>query len=241
MELRIAVYDGDAERKKRIHAMLESYAFERNLAYQVLWASRLPSPEKQAEYLPGLSMALICLDTPGSFAMGKALYALNPDCRIYYYRSRSCNLEPLLCTRPLRFCVYPQPDAPEEAEFSLRLREVFEELESADHIFALETRAGLRLIPCAQILYFMSDLKYVHILLRDGEDVSVFRKLTDLEPDLGSRFVRIHKRYIVNRTHVRLFDKAGRTVEMDNGEVLSVSDARYEAALNDLRGGCSAV
>lgn len=241
MELRIAVYDDDGERKKRIHALLEAYTFERNLAYQVLWASRLPSPEKREEYLPGLSMALICLDTPGAFPMGKALYALNPDCRIYYYRSRSCNLEPLLCTRPLRFCAYPQPGGPEEAEFSLRLREVFQELETAGHMFALETRGGLRLIPCAQILYFMSDLKYVHILLRDGEDISVFRKLTDLEPDLDSRFVRIHKRYIVNRMHVRLFDKAGRTVEMDNGEVLSVSDARYETALNDLRGAQSAV
>lgn len=235
MDLRIAVFDADEERKKRIHAMLEAYAFECNLVYQVLWASRLPSPEKRAEYLPGVALALINLDSPGAFSMGKALYALNPDCRIYYYRSRACNLEPLLCTRPIRFCAYPMPGGPEEADFSIRLREVFQELEQAEHIFSLETRAGLRLIPCSQILYFMSDLKYVHILLKNGEDISVFRKLTDMEPDLGSRFVRIHKRYIVNRTHVRLFDKAERTVQMDNGEVLSVSDARYEDALRELR------
>ena len=34
--------------------------------------------------------------------MGEALYAANPDCRIYYYRGRPCNLEPLLPTRPIQ-------------------------------------------------------------------------------------------------------------------------------------------
>lgn len=235
MAFRIAVYEPEKAKRGIVHGCLERYSFEHNLEYEVLWFQSALDARQQAQYLPDVRLALISLDAPGAKAMGEAQYRQNPECRIYYYRNKLCNLEPLLPTRPVSFCAWTGTED-EAALFALKLDAVFQDILSAPQTLQVDTRGGLYMLDKRRIRYLQSDLKYVMIRLDGGDDVRIFRKLSDMEADMGADFVRIHKRYIVNRRRVRCFDKSRRCVVLDDGEELPVSESQYDQALADMKG-----
>ena len=234
MAFRIAVYEQEKAKRATIHDCLAHYSFQHNLEYEVLWLQSVMDVRQQEQYLPTVQLALISLDLSGARAMGEALYRLNPEARIYYYRSKLCNLEPLLPTRPVNFCAWTGAEAETEL-FAAKLDAVFRDIFTAPGILRVDTRTGLYLLDKRRISYLQSDLKYVIIHLADGDEIRIFRRLSDMEGDMGRAFVRIHKRYIVNSLRVRCFDKSRRVVLMDDGEELPVSESQYDQALAGLK------
>ena len=74
--------------------------------------------------------------------------------------------------------------------------------------------------------------RLVHMVLEDGRVLDFYRKLNDMERLLGSRFVRIHQRYLVNSDFV---DFVGREqVQLRNGVSLPMSRALRETATTQL-------
>ena len=136
-------------------------------------------------------------------------------------------MEPLLSSRPIDFFTWEAG----EAGFQAKLAAMLDEVTAAEDIFCYETKKGLCLIACREIVYVHSELKYVVIERASGQKERLFAKLSQIEAKLGGDFVRIHKSYLVNRRHVVWVNKADHTVKMTNGSVLSISEAHYKQAL----------
>ena len=233
----LAVFEPDQTRKATVKEWLVRYAVRKNCEMELLWfveQDPVPKIERHAE---AIQIALVDLDFEKGAAAGTALYEKNPDCRILYYRSSPCDLEPLLCSRPISFCLW---EAGREA-FLEKLDRVYTEVTLAQATFRYETKCRMYLLPKRNILYFQSDLRYVNICLSGGESPRILAKLSQIESLAGPFFLRIHKSYLVNSGHILWMDKKNRTVLLSNGEQLPVSEAQYEkvcAALRPAGGIC---
>jgi two-component system response regulator AlgR len=104
------------------------------------------------------------------------------------------------------------------------------------------TRLGdqLRLVPVADVLYFVADQKYVTIRHRGGSDL-VDEPLRALEEEFAPDFVRIHRNSLVALAHVRAVerDAEGRYVVRfkDCDDALPVSRRNAPDALRQIRLG----
>ena len=115
-----------------------------------------------------------------------------------------------------------------------KLEQVFNGFKYFGNLLIFDTRQRLYLIPIEDILYFQSDLKYVNIICKEAENISVYKKLDEVEAALSDVFLRIHKSYIVNKTFIRKIDKVNHNVILRNGEELPVSNVRYAKVLEEL-------
>lgn len=227
----LAVFETNPARRDTIKQWLVRYSIVHNCELELLWFVEKAPAERLEKYAPQIQIALIGLDGAAGADPGFALYEKNQDCRILYYRSTRCDLEPLLATRPISF--YLWEDGREI--FLEKLDSVYQEVLLAQTTFHYETKNKMYLLPKGNILYFQSDLRYVNICMLQGENPRILAKLSQMEPLAGDTFVRIHKSYLVNRKHVLWMDKKNHLVFLRNGEQLPVSDAQYESACEKLR------
>lgn len=227
----LGVFETDPGRMQTIKDWLVRYTIRQNCELELLWFTGEDPVSRLEKYAPQLQIALISLDNENGSAIGGTLYGQNPDCRILYYRSARCDLEPLLASRPISFYLL---EAGREA-FLEKLDSVYQEVLLAQTTFRYETRSKMYLLPKGNILYFQSDLRYVNICLRQGENPRILAKLSEIEQLAGDAFLRIHKSYLVNPRHVLWMDRKNHCVQLTNGEQLPVSDAQYEKVCERLR------
>lgn len=227
----LAVFEPDPGRKNTLKEWLVRYTVQQNCELELLWFMEEDPTGKIHKYAAKIHIALIGLDGEKGFETGVELYEKNQDCRILYYRSAVCDLEPLLSTRPISFYLW---EAGRE-RFLEKLDRVYQEVLLAQTTFRYETKNKMYLLPKRNILYFQSDLRYVNICLLHGENPRILAKLSEIEQLAGDLFVRIHKSYLVNPRHVLWMDKKNHLVLLTNGEQLPVSDAQYEKACERLR------
>lgn len=67
---------------------------------------------------------------------------------------------------------------------------------------AAKQRGGMHLVPIEDILFFQADQKYVTVRHKEGE-VLIEDSLKALEEEFGDLFLRIHRKTLVARRHVR--------------------------------------
>jgi two-component system response regulator AlgR len=87
-------------------------------------------------------------------------------------------------------------------------------------------RGRLLRVPLAEVLYFKAELKY--LTLRTASDTHVMDgALSDLEPRLGERFLRIHRNALVARWAVRELERHAPTGqgELDADAAAEASDS----------------
>lgn len=227
----LAVFEPDPGRKSVIKEWLVRYTVQQNCEMELLWFVDNDPVPKMEKYADRIQIALVDLDPGKGPELGRALYEKNPDCRILYYRSAPCELEPLLSSRPISFYLWEQG----REVFLEKLDGVCREVWSARSTFRYETKSKLYLLPKRNILYFQSDLRYVNICLAVGDGPRLLAKLSEIEALARAPFVRIHKSYVVNSGHVLWMDKKNHAVLLSNGEQLPVSDAQYEKACEQFR------
>lgn len=227
----LAVVESNPEHKNMIRDWIVAYTIQQNCELEILWVIDKDPVSKIGKYATRMQIALIDLDAETGEVCGKALYEQNPDCRILYYRSESCSLEPLLVSRPISFFLLPKGiDA-----FQEKFDSVYKEVIFALTTFRYETKSRMYLLSKKNILYFQSDLRYVDIHMASGENPRILAKLNEVEQLAGDVFVRIHKSYLVNSRYVLWIDKKNHLVQLSTGEQLPVSDAQYEQACEKLR------
>ena len=81
-----------------------------------------------------------------------------------------------------------------------------------------------RTVPLDSICYIESSGHKVVLRLKDG-DLSCYAKIRDLEAELGGRFCRIHKGYLVGLAYVEGYSKTELT--LTSGERLPISKYKY--------------
>lgn len=221
----LAVLDTDQGRLTRIREALASYSIRRNMELQVYWYTSQKSFEQLERWIASVCVALIAVGDIGR-KLGRKVYALNPDCRIIFYGSEGERLRSLLRARPIGYHVVSDG----AAVLAENLDEVLQEIADSSAFYRFESRRRTLLLPAKNILYFQSDLKSVHIHLKNGQVETVTAKLSNVEQQLGDFFVRVHQSFLVNASHIRVFDRSRRVVFISNGQELPISDAKYESA-----------
>jgi two-component system response regulator AlgR len=86
-------------------------------------------------------------------------------------------------------------------------------------VFIVQDRGRLERIPLASILYFKAEQKYV--TLRTAEHNHVLTEsLTELEAQVGERFIRVHRNALVSRHAMKALER--RADDADGGETWAV-------------------
>ena len=96
----------------------------------------------------------------------------------------------------------------------------------------LPTPNGFHLIPVHEIVYCESAGNYSTLVMSDGVEHAITRSLGQLEEELNSWFLRIHRCHLVNLRHVRTYLKGeGGQVVMSTGKALDVSRTKKQHLL----------
>jgi two-component system LytT family response regulator len=101
---------------------------------------------------------------------------------------------------------------------------------------ALPTWQGLDICRLSDIVCFIAEESYTHVHLNDKTNKLISRKLGELEELLAtSGFIRVHKSYMVNVSHIKKYIKGeGGQVEMSNGMLIDVARRKKDELLEKL-------
>jgi len=160
-----------------------------------------------------------------------AIFTILKNSQKVYYSLQSCELQPLLHSRPIEFHLWMNDDD----VFYEKLDNIVNEVMQANEIFRYQTRKKLLIIPERNILYAQSNLKNVEIYKADGTTESVFAKLVDIESKLSCRFVRIHQSFMVNMDYIRCIEKDTHMAVIEGGERIPISETRYQMTMLKLK------
>lgn len=230
----IAVFDCSAEHRVQLKEWLLRYSMQRSTDLDRLWFYE-DALNKVERYAMGFHAALISLDDPDGPVIGHRLYECNPDCIICYYAEGPRELVPLLHSRPYDFFLWNEG----EAGFASKLDDMLFQVVNAKNVFCYETKKLLCCYPVKNLLYFQSDLKYVHIKTVVGNDTDLYAKLADVETSLArqgllNQFIRVHKSFLVNRQLIQRINKQNHTATLVTNEQVPVSDAYYKTVIGML-------
>lgn len=231
----IGVYETRKETMREMRERLVRYSVQTDREFEILWMMEELPEEKADAYAFRMQLAFVSLDSPSGKYVGDRIYRANPDCRICFYRSKRCDLEPVLSARPIGFYLCGEKEDGQEADggvFGRKLDGLLKEILESGRIFCYETRKTNYLFNTRNILYFQSNLKYVEVHTREPGGCSIFAKLSEIERRLEEcgachNFLRIHKSYLVNLVYVEALDKVNHLILLSGGERLPVSDAQY--------------
>lgn len=99
---------------------------------------------------------------------------------------------------------------------------------------ALPTGSSLKFVNLNEVLFFKADGSYTHITLTNGDKVMVSKPLKTYEELLenNKNFIRSHKSYIVNITHVTdLVKSEGGYLKVQNKYEVGLSPEKYDEVI----------
>jgi two-component system, LytTR family, response regulator len=98
---------------------------------------------------------------------------------------------------------------------------------------ALSTGDGLIFLRLDGIIYLKADGSYTHFITRDGEKITVSKKISEFEKlEKMGTFLRIHRSQMINYNCVKkILKQDGGSVVMENGAELSISSEKKQALL----------
>lgn len=224
--IRLAIFDNNPSSCNSIKQSIVKYSVQDNVDFDLLSFFENTNQCKIEKYASSINIALISLDLQDGKSIGKQIYSLNEDCRIIYYSSDNCELAPLLCVRPCGFYKTEKCDV----NLINHIKHSVSDLKISKNHFFYETRKDVFIIPMKSIMYFQSDLKYV-MIHTDKYVEQIYGKLSAIEPDLSSDFLRIHKSYIVNIRYIKKIDKSQKVVILLNDKMLPISDVNYKTVV----------
>lgn len=85
------------------------------------------------------------------------------------------------------------------------------------------------------IAYCEGDVNYSRVYMSDGRMVMISRTLKEVQKLLSNNcFFRIHKSYIINLNHVKIYSRSERRVYLDNGRFLPIATRKTDEFLQVL-------
>jgi two-component system LytT family response regulator len=96
---------------------------------------------------------------------------------------------------------------------------------------ALPVQSGYEFVHLHEIEFMEADGSYVHIRLTDGKSKTISKNLKYFEQALEgqSDFVRVHRSFVINLKHMKVFSRSGRgTILMNSGKQIDLARDRRE-------------
>jgi DNA-binding LytR/AlgR family response regulator len=106
-----------------------------------------------------------------------------------------------------------------------------EKRELETNFLAIRENNNILLIKIEEILFFKSAGNYIEAHLKNGDTKLIIKAMNKLEQILPSRFIRIHKSYILDITEINSYKHSGGGlyhIELKNGKVLPLSRLVYK-------------
>ncbi len=232
--IRIAVYDNDLTSMSRLEKAFDYYVVNRNTEFDVIWFVKEEVLSKLKQYADNFHIAFVSMNAKNNYKFCELLYRYNRECRICYYSA--CDGRTIDLTNPVWFL----DNEPIELnqKISNKLDNMFHSFRQFGSLLIFDTRQLLYIVPVEDVLYLQSELKYVNIVRKSSEIINIYKKLDEVEKNLSSVFLRIHKSYIVNSSFIKGVDKVNRTVVLKNNERLPISNSRYNSVIEYLNHIC---
>lgn len=88
----------------------------------------------------------------------------------------------------------------------------------------LKTKSGIDFFELKDIIYIFIESSIVKVQYTDGNVISVFHTLSELEFILTEfNFYRIHSAYLINLIHIQSYSHKSCTIELSNKKILKVA------------------
>lgn len=105
------------------------------------------------------------------------------------------------------------------------------------HKIPVYSQTEVVLIDVEDIIRFEADLNYTHIYLANGKKIISTKTLAEYEKLVPEGFfIRIHRKNLINRSHINVFKKSEGLIIMTDGSALEVSRLKKAFVLSVLAG-----
>lgn len=207
---------------------------------------------KLEPYLQKLQIVVISIQNSNGERIGRYIYQENPDCLICFCGVKKEPIKLPLHSRPISYHAWEKQNISDfsqkmsdvaELKFDSillqRLSYMVEDSKRINKLFCIESKRIQISMPVSNILYFQSDLKYIILHCKNGENYRFFSKLSDVRGILATEhsldlFISTHKSYLVNRMYITSVDKNTKTVHLITRDDLPISTAQYNHVLEQL-------
>lgn len=235
----IGICDDNREVCAGLEEFLCAYGKRRNIETEVtVWytGEELCSSMGTGKYLPDVLFLDIELLTTDGMKVGKYIREEleNLETMIVYISAKSSYAMELFRTQPLDFLIKPlsQQKIEDVMDRAVKLTE------TRKGLFEYYTGRICFKVMYKDIVYFYSQNKKIHIILKDGEK-EFNGKLKEITKTMPANFIQIHQSYLVNYDYID--ECTYETVKMKNGEEFPISQPYRKTVRNQMiervRGG----
>lgn len=226
--LHVAICDNDAEQRESLSAMLTEL---RGDAYEIrtfehpigligcIWAEH---------YLPDMILMDVCFPGTNGIEAVQSIRSIDAAAQILYISGHTAYIGDSFETVHAGYLL--KPLLPEKLNQAL-LRAEARIAADADDAIVISAGNSFFRISRRSIRYLESNRRKA-LIHGENETKEVYRKLDALKEQLGARFIRCHKRYLVNIAHVRRIENG--QITLTGGTVIPISKAHLQAVRQGL-------
>lgn len=172
--------------------------------------------------LPDILFLDILLGNQNGIALAKSIQKRDSHLQIVFITGYVDYISDVFEAQPIYLLLKPI----REDKLYSAMEKALEGLEAArQQVLELRLHEKLLRIPFRDIIYVESDGRYLYIH-QTAQTERVTMKLSEMLRSLPSSFLRCHQSYVINMDQVKKF--SGKTVELQNGDILPVSRSRYQ-------------
>jgi len=136
--------------------------------------------------------------------------------KIIYITAYDEYIEESFETEPIYFLRKPLTEEKILKAYSKALKKINLQKQS----IIISTQKGKRKINLSDIYYIESDARLINITLKN-EVITAYKKISEIEEELGNKFLRTHKSYIVNIDKIKNF--ALTKITLENDKIIPIS------------------
>lgn len=136
--------------------------------------------------------------------------------KIIYITAYDDYIEDAFETEPIYFLKKPLTEEKILKAYSKALKKI----NSENRNIIISTQKGKRKININDIYHIESDARIINIYLKN-EKINSYKKISDIEIELGNNFLRTHKSYLVNINKIKSYALTKITLESD--EIIPIS------------------
>lgn len=248
----IGIFGCNPFEKGLIKDTIHKLSFLHDMEIGTYWFDTEVPTSKLEPYLQKLQIAIISIRSSSGESIGKYIYQENPGCLICFCGEKQEPIKLPLLSRPISYHTWENQNISDFAENKTELldRKIDKALlkklsfmiidsKRVNTLFCTESKRTQISMPICNILYFQSDLKYIILHCKNGENYRFFGKLSNVQELLSvdntlDLFLSTHKSYLVNRMYIASVDKNSKSIHLLTGEDLPISTAQYNHVLEQL-------
>lgn len=233
--LPVLIFDTNADERQHILELLARFS-SRNQRLSVLAnTDSLAEASRCLDLEQGIVLLIIGVGNLSSelcdaLALESAANRINRDSYSLFWLHHSQILPDLAaqCLHPAGF-VIPPPDALRFEQILDRICQDYERLASSpeQNLLVLQCGGSMHRLPVAEILYIEAFDKKLNIWTR-RQCLSVYESIANAENNLGDRFFRCHRSYLVNYSHIKSANYSAMEITLTDGMTIPLSRSAKE-------------